>query len=243
MQRTARALLDSDPPWMSRAFGEMGQHEVTGPDHNPSIVKYHSHTTLTATDDETPWCSSFLCWVFEESQIASTQSAASLSWLRWGREIEYPRRGCVVVFERLAEDGSVIPNRGHCALWLGQDYAQTIVLGGNQSDRVGINAYPLSQVVGYRWPSLPYNSTTNIASAGVGVATIATAAPPMLEVLDRLSENKDTVDSLLGRAKELLTVLVSDAGASLSLIGAGVALAGVWWIIRERNKKMRKWGV
>jgi lysozyme family protein len=51
-------------PWMDIAIAELGVHEDSLPgQHNARIVECHQSTTLKATDDETPWCSSFANWV------------------------------------------------------------------------------------------------------------------------------------------------------------------------------------
>lgn len=41
-----------------------GQHEISGSKDNPKIIEYHQACTLQATDDETPWCSSFVNWCY-----------------------------------------------------------------------------------------------------------------------------------------------------------------------------------
>lgn len=41
---------------------QLGQKEISGSKDNPKIVEYHDATTLKATDDETPWCASFVNW-------------------------------------------------------------------------------------------------------------------------------------------------------------------------------------
>lgn len=43
---------------------QMGTKEIGGRKDNPKIVEYHQACTLQATDDETPWCSSFVNWAW-----------------------------------------------------------------------------------------------------------------------------------------------------------------------------------
>lgn len=133
--------------WMAIALGELGVKEVPGAESNPRIVEYLSSTTLDqkwAASDETAWCSAFVNYCVEKSGYAGTDSAWARSWLKWGREIKTPRRGCVAILSR----GE---NSGHVAFYLGAGAGNNIqLLGGNQGDKVGVGNYPQSRVLGYR---------------------------------------------------------------------------------------------
>lgn len=223
-----------DPVWLSKAFQETGTQETKGHQHNPRIVSYHACTGLGATDDETPWCSSFMCWIMAQSNITSTRSAASLSWLRWGRVLKTPKRGCVVIFERLDQQGHVIPNRGHVALWLGAEGHVTYCLGGNQQDQVGVNAYRTDRIIGYRWPATITNSTTNKASTTAVAATTVTAAPTLIDVFNPALEAKEQSEQLLAGF---------DPTQLVSLLGMGIAVAAMIYVIIERNRKIKHHGL
>lgn len=230
----------NDPEWLKTAYSEIGTKEIRGVDHHPRILDYHACTGLGATDDETPWCASFVCWVLAQSKIASTRSASSLSYLRWGRELKAPVRGCVVVFERVDSEGRVIPNRGHVGFWVGERGNLTCVLGGNQRNQVGVNLYPTARVIGYRWPSLPHNSTTNMASTGVAAGTVVASAPTVLGLIGTLGASKTEVSEVVETAR---TVSEGLGVSVLAIAGLVVALAGAIYIIRERNKKIREFGI
>lgn len=235
-----REKQTDDPKWLQAAYDEIGTMEIEGEQHHPRILGYHACTGLGATTDETPWCASFVCFVLKQAGIASTRSASSLSYLRWGRELDAPVRGCVVVFERVDRQGRVIPNRGHVGFWLGERGNVTYVLGGNQSNQVGINAYPSARVVGYRWPSLPSNSTTNIAATGIGAGTVVASVPSVMGLVSAVGDADPVVSKAIGTAQS-----VSD-GFGISLMGVValvVVLAGVFYIVRERNAKIRKFGI
>jgi len=133
--------------WMSIARGELGVHEIKGSEHNPRILKYHLATTLKGSTDEIPWCSSFVCWVFEEARITSTKSAMARSWLGWGKKIENPYPGCVAVFSRGANLVS-----GHVGFYLRDTPKSIVILGGNQADTVSESFYAKSRLLGYREP-------------------------------------------------------------------------------------------
>lgn len=237
-----RHLLPTDPPWLAKAFREIGVKEIA-PGDTPRILEYHACTALGATTDEVPWCSSLVCWVMSECGITSTNSAAALSWLRWGRKLDTPQRGCLVIFERLDSDGIAIPHRGHVGFWLGESDGGVWVLGGNQRNSVRVSTYQRSRVIGYRWPSKPTNSTTNLASVGAAAGTATAVAP---SVVSFLTTTKSTVDSVSDASAQVSSIWGKIAGTpSALLVMAGVCLtaAALWHIVRERNGKIKRLGV
>lgn len=138
-----------DPPWLTLAIKEMemGVDEIRGSRHNPRIIEYHQCTTLRATDDETPWCSSFVNWLILQTGLEPTRSAAARSWLAWGKSLDEPRRGCIAVLSRGKN-----PNAGHVGLYMTEEHGRIMVLGGNQSNTVNITPYRKENLLGYRWP-------------------------------------------------------------------------------------------
>lgn len=65
---------------MPIAKAEMGIYENSAPGkHNKRIIEYHAVTTLKATTDETPWCSSFVNWVVKQAGYKGTDSALAKS--------------------------------------------------------------------------------------------------------------------------------------------------------------------
>lgn len=136
-----------EPAWLAVARAEEGVTEHPGPAHNPRIVAYHATTTLKATTDETPWCSSFVNWCVMQAGLPGTRSAAARSWLKWGRILHAPEPGCITVFRRGSN-----PNSGHVAFFLARRGAFIDVLGGNQSNSVRVSAYRAVDLLAYRWP-------------------------------------------------------------------------------------------
>lgn len=129
----------------------MGQREVAGAASNPVIVKLWAYIRAPFTDDNTPWCSAFVGGCLEQAGIRSSRSAAALSYLKWGVELEYAIPGAVAVMERKNTKGKVIG--GHVAFVDGVDEKGHIVcLGGNQGDAVTHAAFPASRIISYRWP-------------------------------------------------------------------------------------------
>ncbi len=138
-------------PWMDIAMAELGVKEVNGKGHNPRILEYLQSTTIGswgAGRDETAWCSAFVNWVMEEAGIEGTNSAMARSWLNWGRKIDEPVVGCIVVLKRGTG------NSGHVAFCADEPgNAFVYLLGGNQSDSVCVQYYKLKDVLGYRLPA------------------------------------------------------------------------------------------
>lgn len=135
------------PQWYTIALDELGTSEIYGKKNNPRILEYHKATTLKAEDDETSWCSSFVSWCLEKSGVKSTKSAAARSYLSWGKELEYPVEGCIVVLKRGNSSW-----QGHVGFFVREDRDTVSLLGGNQGDAVSIAKFSKSKLLGYRWP-------------------------------------------------------------------------------------------
>lgn len=148
-----------DFPWMPIADKEYGVVEIPGAQHNPRVVEYlQSVTNIGPTwrsMDETPWCSAFVNWCVEKAGYVGTKSALSTSWLKWGKKIDKPVKGCIAVF--LREGGG-----GHVGFYwdetptLSETYIR--ILGGNQEHMeteiggVNLRHYKKSKLLGYRVP-------------------------------------------------------------------------------------------
>lgn len=126
------------------AKGEIGTKEIAGSKDNAAIVEYHRYTTLKATDDETPWCSSFLCAAAEKNGFKSTRSAAAKSWRTYGVEGD----GSVGDIVCLTRSG------GNHVAFLARKFKQgdrtLYLLGGNQNNKVGYSEYDASRLVCFR---------------------------------------------------------------------------------------------
>jgi len=143
------------PRWYELAKEKIGQHEVKGGE-NAFILECHATTTLCAKEDEVPWCSAFVNWCVKRAGVLGTNSAAAISWLKWGVALEEPREGCVVVLRQKIkgadkETGSSSGN--HVAFFQKLEGGRIFLLGGNQSDSVKVSSFGLTsyEVLGYRW--------------------------------------------------------------------------------------------
>lgn len=146
--------------WMPIADKEYGVIEFPGKEHNPRVIEYLQTVTNIGptwrSRDETPWCSAFVNWCVEKAGYAGTKSALSTSWLKWGRKIDKPIKGCIAVFSR--EGGG-----GHVGFYFDETVTQSEtyirILGGNQEHMgtdigaVNLKHYLKSRLLGYRIPN------------------------------------------------------------------------------------------
>lgn len=126
------------------AKGEIGVKELRGGE-NPRILEYHDCTDLDACEDEIAWCSAFMNWCQWHAGNEITRSAAARSWLKWGKPLDKPVEGCVVVFKRPPN-----PASGHVAFFVRESGGMVLALGGNQGDQVKESWFHGSDVLGYR---------------------------------------------------------------------------------------------
>lgn len=118
--------------------------EIPGPESNPRIVWYASFTTLRATDDETPWCSAFMCAMAFLASQPSTKSAAAISWMNYGIDGD-GSVGDIAILKRVG---------GHHVAFVNKPYAKgdrlINLLGGNQGSAVSIEDFKAENLIGFR---------------------------------------------------------------------------------------------
>lgn len=135
------------PLWLWSAMAYLGVREVPGKEHNGAIVRWLRELKAWWSDDETPWCGTFVAQCMREGGVQSIPKHwyRALAWLDWGVAIQHPRVGCVVVFNR--------KGGGHVGFVLGRDLSgRLLVIGGNQGNAVTVAPFDVSRVAGYRMP-------------------------------------------------------------------------------------------
>jgi len=128
------------------ALTQYGVREWSGSNHNPEVVKYFTECGFDVKNDETSWCSAFVCWCVQKAGLQHTKSLAARSWLGWGDKIMDPEVGDIAVLWRNDPQGW----QGHVGFFVRQDGSRIWLLGGNQSNEVNIQDYQGSQLLGYR---------------------------------------------------------------------------------------------
>lgn len=197
-----------------RALKEKGQHEVLGASHNARIVEYHTATSLGASDDETPWCASFVNWVLQQEGITGTNSAAARSFVKWGVESEL-ELGALVVLKRGTKAW-----QGHVGFLYSSSDEYVELLGGNQSDSVNVTRFKRSDVIAVRKQKTPSQSNTiRVASAG-GIAAAIQVLSEAEVMLGDLANQFDWAHYLL----------------------SGVSLASVFFVIYDRHRRLKEHG-
>lgn len=151
---TPVAATFPDASWMDIAVAEIGQSEIRGTQHNPRIIEYHATTGLGAQSDEIAWCSSFINWCLHQVGITGTNSAAAISWLRWGQSSTARAGAVAVIYNSSARNTSLSVSGNHVGFLVQESESHFRLLGGNQSNQVKISSYPKTawQLKGYRWP-------------------------------------------------------------------------------------------
>lgn len=213
------------------ALGELGVYEVQGKNNNERILEYHSVTTLNATNDETPWCSSFVNWVVQQAGFKPTKSAMAASWKHWGKRLSKPKRGCIIGY--VNTDGT-----GHVGFLFDQNATNYKIIGGNQKDSVTISSYSKT---GRNWffvePKVFLNSKT--ARAGGAIATIGAAQTgSVIEVLTEFKSDTKVIDK---NVSEIVSAVTKDKAIEHNIqqyTPIAVLLLAIF-VIYDRLKKER----
>lgn len=128
----------------------VGLKEVAGKVSNAQILAMLRLDDEWPAEDEVPWCSAFvnyICWLL---RLPRSKSLAARSWLTVGQAVDVlsARPGFDVVILRRGDS----PLSGHVGFFAGVDVVTEAVqlLGGNQSDAVGLQAFPATRIVGVR---------------------------------------------------------------------------------------------
>jgi len=92
------------------------------------------------------WCADFVNFVLRRTGYPTTNSRAAKSFLDYGKRIDSPRVGAIVILSRGV-------NNGHVGIVRGTDGAgNVIVISGNHGNKVWESPYPKDRVLGYVIP-------------------------------------------------------------------------------------------
>lgn len=145
---TSLSMAGAQSPWLSEAWRLYAIREKRGKADNKDIMAlYRDVGHPGIAHDETPWCAAFLGACLERAGLRSTRSLMARSYALWGKAIDQPRLGAIVVLSRGPD-----PVFGHVGFWLGATSKKIFLLGGNQSDAVSVAAFDKDRLVALRWP-------------------------------------------------------------------------------------------
>lgn len=143
------------------ALSEYGRTEQPGAKSDGVILSWIRRYFPGWLDDSTlSWCGLFMAEIAERVCTEIPQNPAiARNWYAIGEKVkDEPMPGDVAVFWR----GSPNSWKGHVGLFCRWEENKIYVLGGNQSNRVNIQAYPDSQLIGFRRLSIIEDENENL---------------------------------------------------------------------------------
>jgi uncharacterized protein (TIGR02594 family) len=150
-------------PWMAVARDAEGRH-VSAADSAAEIKTYFADTDFGPVGAELPaWCGAFAAHCMKQSgnpTVAASvpkEAAAAASWKSWGADLSSQDgaipQGAVIVLSPTPATGGT----GHVGFFLSfsPDKKNVILLGGNQSKKVGETPFAANRIAAVRWFDLP----------------------------------------------------------------------------------------
>jgi len=136
---------------MNKAFEKAlelyGLKEIAGEKHNETILGFFEAVGHKwVQNDELAWCAAFVGSCLKAAGYKHTGSLSARSYLKIGRRTEQPHIGDLVILWRVKKESIY----GHVGFFIRERNGFIYILGGNQSNRVKISAYPQSQLLEYR---------------------------------------------------------------------------------------------
>lgn len=180
--------------------------------HNPKVVQYFADVGHSwVKDDETAWCAAFVGAMIERSGGNSTRKLNARSYLEWGEPVELAdaQEGDIVVFSRGDPNGW----QGHVGFFVKRVDTHIEVLGGNQSNQVNKQRYPVSRLLSIR--RAKSNERTSVAQTKT--AQVSTA-----QVIAGASSVGGAIAALDGQAQQI------------AIVGGMLLIAFGLWFFRNR---------
>jgi len=142
---------------LSHGMRYVGISELSGKKNHPLISWWISlcNFDLEAAD-EIPWCSAFVNGMAWDLRLPRSNSLAARSWLEVGKVMSpsLAMIGFDVVILKRGLDPQfgpeIINAPGHVGIFAGMNGNSVSVLGGNQSNKVSVQLYPVARVLGVR---------------------------------------------------------------------------------------------
>ena len=182
------------------AFGELGQKEISGAEHNERILEYQEMTGLDFGNDEVAWCSIFANWVALQANLEMSHSAMARSWLKVGKKTDWPQPGDIVVFWR-KDINSLF---GHVGFFVGYTKSGKSIycLGGNQNDEVNIQTFPLDRIIEFRSLTDDIDETLTIPTGYLRQGDSSDNVKRLQKILIKLNHLSGRADGVFGPMTE-----------------------------------------
>jgi len=137
----------SDPSWMVEARKHIGTTEIPGSRHNSKIINWLRTLRAWWSDDETPWCGTFVAHCLQSVGLPIAKNwFRAKDWATYGSNLRstHVAPGAILVFAR--------QGGGHVGFYVGEDANFYYVLGGNQSNSVNTMKLAKARCIAIRWP-------------------------------------------------------------------------------------------
>lgn len=134
--------------WIVEATKHIGLKEIPGPKHNQTILQWVKNLGGWFTDDETPWCGTFIAQCLKEAGRGVPKHwYRALAYESYGTRLAKPAYGCIGVMSRTGG--------GHVTFIVGEtkDSKYLVGLGGNQSNAVNLMKFEKSRFTAFVWPT------------------------------------------------------------------------------------------
>ncbi len=154
-EKYAWLAKENSPLMVKKALELYGTLEVSGSGNNLTIINWAKEIGGVLADvykaDEIPWCGLFIAIVAKRSSKQVVKDPLwAMNWGTFGKNVDIPMLGDVLVFVRKTSDGK---RAGHVGLYVGEDNDCFHVLGGNQSDKVCITRITKDRLYASRRPN------------------------------------------------------------------------------------------
>jgi len=161
------------PLWLTVAFASLGLKEIPGKNNNPTIIKWLKTLKAWWSEDETPWCGTFVAHCLKEAGVPIiTHWYRAKAWAEYGqavsKDINTIPFGAIGVKSRVGG--------GHVFFIVAKsaDGRTVFACGGNQGNMVNIVPMALADIDSIRWPGvgskipLPVATKQEIGAANAG---------------------------------------------------------------------------
>lgn len=207
---------------------------------NPLVESYSEKAIGKRMDARSvPWCAYWMNAKLIDAGLPGTNSGMARSFLRWGNEVSDGdwKVGDIVVFWRGRRDDGVT---GHVAVLLKWNSRHVYCLGGNQGDKVCIQRFTRSKIIGVRrhrswWQSKTLISAAGSAGSGTASKVSEISIPEPTSALDAAAK---TVKDIHGPL-ETIASTVSAYKAEIVLVFALVSIGLGLYAAYQRYKDHR----
>ena len=154
----------NDLAWMIEAKKHVGLREIVGKQHNKTILGWIKGLGGWFTDDETPWCGTFVAHCLKTAGVKYPKHwYRALDYVNYGSKLAKPAYGCVAIKTR--------KGGGHVCFVVGRDQEtkKLVCLGGNQGNAVSYALYSDSDFQEFRW----YGKTSRAAESRYNLAVLS----------------------------------------------------------------------